>query len=98
MEKLGRKTTTCPAFPSVRTMRVNVRTYATLCRYIPGVSAGTPVEIELPDGASVSDLIEKLKIPAREVKIAFVNGRTRPLDWLLEEGDEAGIFPPIGGG
>jgi len=79
-------------------MRVNVRTYATLCRYIPGVSAGTPVEIELHDGASVSDLIEKLKIPEREVKIAFVNGRTRPLDWLLESGDEMGIFPPVGGG
>jgi len=79
-------------------MRVKVRTYATLCRYIPGVSAGTPVEIELPDGAPVSELIEKLKIPAREVKVAFVNGRTRPFDWLLEKGDEVGIFPPVGGG
>ncbi|TSA56422.1 MAG: MoaD/ThiS family protein [Planctomycetaceae bacterium] len=79
-------------------MRVKVRIYATLCRYIPGVSAGTPVEIELSDGASVSNLVEKLKIPAREVKIAFVNGRIRPLDWLLESGDEMGIFPPIGGG
>jgi len=79
-------------------MRVNVRTYATLCRYIPGVSAGIPIEIELPDGTSVSDLIERLKIPSREVKIAFVNGRTQSLDWLLESGDEMGIFPPIGGG
>jgi molybdopterin synthase sulfur carrier subunit len=79
-------------------MRVTVRIYATLCRYIPGVSAGTSIEIELPDGASVSDLIERLEIPAREVKIAFVNGRTRSLDWLLESGDEAGIFPPVGGG
>jgi len=79
-------------------MRVTVRIYATLCRYVPGVSAGTPVEIELPDGASVADLIERLKIPAREVKIAFVNGRTRSPDWLLESGDEMGIFPPVGGG
>ena len=79
-------------------MRVNVRIYAALCRYVLGVSAGTPIEIELPDGASVADLIEKLKIPAREVKIAFVNGRTRSLDWLLESGDEMGIFPPVGGG
>jgi len=79
-------------------MRVNVRTYATLCRYIPGVSAGIPIEIELPDGTSVSDLIERLKIPSREVKIAFVNGRTQSLDWLLESGDEMGIFPPVGGG
>lgn len=79
-------------------MRVTVRVYATLCRYVPGIFAGTPIEIELPDGSTVADLIEQVEIPAREVKIAFVNGRTRPLDWLLESGDEAGIFPPIGGG
>ncbi len=79
-------------------MRVVVRVYATLCRYVPGISAGTPIEIELPDGAVVADLIERLEIPPREVKIAFVNGRTRPMDWLLNAGDEAGIFPPIGGG
>jgi molybdopterin converting factor small subunit len=79
-------------------MRLTVRVYATLCRYVPGISAGTPIEIELPDGAVVADLIERLEIPAREVKIAFVNGRTRPMDWLLNAGDEAGIFPPIGGG
>jgi len=75
-----------------------VRVYATLCRYVPGISAGTPIEIELSDGTIVADLNEKLEIPAREVKIAFVNGRARPLDWLLKSGDEAGIFPPIGGG
>jgi molybdopterin synthase sulfur carrier subunit len=79
-------------------MRVTVRIYATLCRYVPGVFAGTPIEIELPNGATVADLIERVEIPAREVKIAFVNGRTQSLDWLLKSGDEAGIFPPIGGG
>jgi molybdopterin synthase sulfur carrier subunit len=79
-------------------MRVTVRVYATLCRYVPGVFAGTPIEMELPDGATVADLIERMEIPAREVKIAFVNGRTRSPDWLLESGDEAGIFPPTGGG
>ena len=79
-------------------MRITVRIYATLCRYVPGVSAGTPIEIELSDGASVADLIERLEVPAREVKIAFVNGRTQSPDWLLKSRDEAGIFPPVGGG
>jgi molybdopterin synthase sulfur carrier subunit len=82
----------------MRTMQISVRVFATLCRYIPGISAGTPVEIELPDGVTVADILEKLGIPAREVKIAFVNGRTRPPDWMLKSGDEVGIFPPIGGG
>jgi len=39
-----------------------------------------------------------LNLPREEVKVAFVNGRTRPLDWPLQPEDEVGIFPPIGGG
>jgi molybdopterin synthase sulfur carrier subunit len=79
-------------------MQITLRVFATLCRYIPGAIAGVPVDIDLPEDATVADLIEKMKIPAREVKIAFVNGRTQPPDWVLKQGDEVGIFPPVGGG
>jgi molybdopterin synthase sulfur carrier subunit len=79
-------------------MQITLRVYATLCRYVPGVIAGVPVDIDLPEDATVADLIEKMEIPAREVKIAFVNGRTQRPEWLLKQGDEVGIFPPVGGG
>lgn len=79
-------------------MQITLRVYATLCRYVPGAVAGVPLVIDLPDGATVADLIEMIKIPAREVKVAFVNGRRQSPDWVLSEGDEAGIFPPVGGG
>jgi len=32
------------------------------------------------------------------VKVFFVNGRARPIDWDLEPGDEVGIFPLVAGG
>jgi len=32
------------------------------------------------------------------VKLFFVNGRARPMDWFLEPGDDVGIFPLIAGG
>ncbi|MBM4332846.1 MAG: MoaD/ThiS family protein [Deltaproteobacteria bacterium] len=79
-------------------MRISVKLFATLGRHVSGAGAGIPLETEVPDGATVADLVNQLKLPGEEVKVAFVNGRTRPLDWLLHPEDEVGIFPPIGGG
>ena len=79
-------------------MRVRVKLYATLGRHLAGVESGTPLEVELPNGARVADLVNRLNLPREEVKVAFVNGRARPMDWALEAGDEIGIFPPVGGG
>ncbi len=80
------------------TMRVRVKIYATLGRHIPDVAPGIPFEVELPDGATVGDLVNRLNLPREEVKVAFVNGRARPIDWRLQANDEVGIFPPVGGG
>lgn len=85
-------------FSLFENMKLTLRVYATLCRYVPGAVAGVPLAIELGDGATVADLIECMKIPDREVKAVFVNGRTQPPDRVLLPGDEVGIFPPIGGG
>ena len=81
-------------------MRVHIRAYATLARriYTKGQSAGSTVELEIPDNQSVSDLLEALKLPMHETKIVFVNGRARDFDYKLSDGDHVGIFPPLGGG
>lgn len=79
-------------------MRVRVKLFATLSRHLAGRMPGTPLETEVPDGDTVADLMNRLNLPREEVKVAFINGRTRPLDWPLEPGDEVGFFPPIGGG
>lgn len=79
-------------------MRVTVKLFATLASYSLGVRPGAPFEIDLPESATVKDLIDKLGIPSEETKITFVNGLIRDLDWVLKQSDEVGIFPPIGGG
>ncbi len=79
-------------------MQVQVRLYASLSRYYGNVAAGVPFVIELPESATIVDLVNRLKLPPEEVKVFFVGGRARPLDWLLKPGDEVGIFPLIGGG
>jgi sulfur carrier protein ThiS len=54
--------------------------------------------MEVPGGATVADLVDRLKLPHEEVKVFFVNGRARSMDWPLEAGDDVGIFPLIAGG
>jgi molybdopterin converting factor small subunit len=79
-------------------MQVRVKLYATLSRYSRNTAPGIPFEFEVPNGTTVGDLVNGLKLPREEVKLFFVSGRARPRDWLLEPDDEVGIFPLIGGG
>jgi len=79
-------------------MKVRVKVFATLSRYVTKVSPGAPFEVELPDGATLEDLLQQINIPTDEVKTVFVNGRAQDPSYALQPGDEVGIFPPIAGG
>ncbi len=79
-------------------MRVTVKLYATLVRFKDGTRAGRPFEVELPEGAIVQDLIDHLKIPAEETHIVFINSIIEETYSNLKDGDNVGIFPPVGGG
>jgi molybdopterin converting factor small subunit len=78
-------------------MHVTVKLFATLNRY-GGVRAGVPLEIELSEDSTLHDLINHLKIPPEETRVLFVNGIIQEADYQLKNGDEVGLFPPIGGG
>jgi molybdopterin synthase sulfur carrier subunit len=77
---------------------VQVKLFATLRRVRPNVPMGQSFPVELPQRATVADLIAELDLPEEEVKLVFVNAHFREWDHVLSEGDEIGIFPPVGGG
>ena len=80
-------------------MKVWVKLFATLGRYTGREELpGRPFEVELVEGAALNDLMRQLNIPAEEVKLCFVNARSQEPDFTLQDGDEVGIFSPIGGG
>jgi molybdopterin synthase sulfur carrier subunit len=88
-------------------MKVHVKLFATLARSVPEAVLArypearrprAPLEVELPEGSTLADLVTYLGLPEEEVKVTFVNGRARKPDYRLAPGDEVGIFPPIGGG
>jgi len=79
-------------------MHVTVKLFATLTRYGRGERAGTPFIIELSEDATLHNLVSHLQIPPEETRIMFVNGIIQESDYRLKDGDEVGLFPPIGGG
>jgi molybdopterin converting factor small subunit len=77
---------------------VHVKLFATLRNRRPGLGIGEAFPVELADGATVADLIQQLDLQEVEVKLVFVNGIVRDKFHPLADGDELGIFPPVGGG
>lgn len=77
---------------------VQAKLFATLRRNFPHLGIGEPMPVELADGATVGDLVRQLRLPEDQVKIVFVNGVTRGEAHVLADGDELGMFPPVGGG
>lgn len=54
--------------------------------------------MEFPEGTSLANLLEHLKIPENEAAILLVNGRNVSAGYKLAPHDVVSIFPAIGGG
>lgn len=74
-------------------MKVKVKLFATLRQ-----GREKELMIDLPQGATIKDLIEMLDLSKEEVAIIFINGRSKELHEVLQEDDIVSIFPPVGGG
>lgn len=79
-------------------MKVFVKLYALLRKHHPGPKRSVPLEVELPEGATVADLVPVLDLPAGLVRSAFVNNVEADLESVLHDGDVIGLFPPVVGG
>jgi len=79
-------------------IKVEVKLFATLRRQFPDLRVGEAMSVTLPEEATVAQLVNKLGLPEKQVKVIFVNGTVRKQGHSLTDGDEVGIFPPVGGG
>lgn len=79
-------------------MRVAVHLTATLRSYLPPGSRGDSVVLDLPDGATVDQVVHSLHIPPDLERLTVVNGRDVTPDHALVEGDVLSLFPPLAGG
>jgi molybdopterin converting factor small subunit len=79
-------------------VRVEVRLYATLRRYVPQLGIGEALELELDGGATLRQIFKRLGLPESEVKRVIVNGLSKGYEYVLLDGDRVAIFPPVAGG
>ena len=74
-------------------MKVKVKLFASLRTFGPDEQV-----LELPDGTTIDDVVQILKIPVTIRLLKIVNGEHRPANHVLHEADELALFPPIAGG
>ena len=79
-------------------MPIKVILSSTLRKYVPGYDPIKGLEMEVEEGTTLKDVIVRLKIPEKDIKIAMVNGVRVRLNKKLEGNERIGLFPAVGGG
>jgi len=79
-------------------VRVEVRLFATLGRYLPESSQTDSAFLEMPEGSTVADVASALGIPATLSRITLVNDAEADDGLRLSPGDVVTLFPPLAGG
>lgn len=83
-------------------MKITVKLFATLADYLPPGTKGNQVDMEFPEGTTVGDIIESMRLPPKLTHLVLVNGafiapEARQTAALAER-DQLAIWPPIAGG
>ena len=79
-------------------MKIELRLYASLARFLPEKREGNSCALEVQAGTTIRKLFLQLGIPPHSPKIIFLNGIHAQGDEVLKEGDRVGAFPPVAGG
>jgi len=79
-------------------MRITAKLHGTLRKYLPPGSGVNATVVDLPDGATVTDLVSRLGIPADHAKMFVSNDEQLETTAVLRDGQEVNVFPPLAGG
>lgn len=80
-------------------MDIEVRLFANLNKYLPAGTVGRRVRLALPPGATIAALLGQLHIPTQLAHLVAVNGRhQQDREFVLSDGDQISVFPPLAGG
>ena len=79
-------------------MKIRVKLFGTLSRYVSGFRPGWGMDLDLPDGARVSELMHSLGIQKSQGDVVATGGRILKADDELKEGMQVDIFQLVFGG
>ena len=83
-------------------MKITLKTSRPLAKYLPPGSSGNTANLQVAEGATPIDIIERLGLPAETNYLITLNGAIVPLSQRatcsLSESDQLSIMPPLKGG
>jgi sulfur carrier protein ThiS len=81
-------------------MKVKVNLYGSLSQKVSGYRQKQGIDVEVPEGATVKELLSFLQIPisGSEKAVVAIDGRIRKANDEIPSGAHAQIFQPMAGG
>jgi molybdopterin converting factor small subunit len=83
-------------------VKITLKLYANLSRYLPPGAQDNAIDLDVPEGTTVGQLLEKYSIPRAEAHLVLVNGvyrnSTTEADSPVAAGDAVAMWPPVAGG
>jgi len=79
-------------------MKTRVRLYGTLSQQFPGYQHSQGIEVEMPDGARVKDLLARLAISESQGAVVAMEGRLLKADDPMLQGAPVHILQSLSGG
>jgi molybdopterin converting factor small subunit len=78
--------------------RLKVKLNASLRRYLPEGADGSPIDLEVADGTTVAQVVEKLGIPLERAHMVVADDEQLDLEAVVADGQELNLYPPLAGG
>jgi sulfur carrier protein ThiS len=79
-------------------MKVKVKLFGTLSQRFPGYQRSEGLEVELPEGVTVKDLLDLLKISESQGTVVIAEERILKMDDKIPGGVPVNVLQTIGGG
>ena len=79
-------------------MNIIVKLHATLRKYLPAGSHDNVVPLQMPEGATVADVITHLAISPAHTRMIVSGADHLEPTTVLHDGQEVNLFPPLAGG
>lgn len=79
-------------------MKIKVKLYGTLGNHLPNLDPLEALLLEIPEGSTVDDLIDRLAVPREKVGIVSVDGRLVKATEPLHSNNFVRIYRPLAGG
>jgi len=83
-------------------MKIAFKLFATLTDYLPPNRKGNVLSLDVDEGTTVQEMIDRYNVPERLAHLVLVNGvfvaPGQRAAHALQENDELAIWPPVAGG